>query len=335
MNKIALALLTSITMTLLAVALVSAQSAPQAPSPNQPGGQALEIAPPVLDIRGNPGETVEAKISLRDISDVKLLVRNEINDFVAAGEDGTPKILLEPGEESPYSIKSWISPLPEITLDPQQIEELTVNIAIPQNAAPGGYFGVIRFTAEAPELSGTGVSLSASLGTLVLLRVNGDAKEAMGVEEFYVEKDQNRSWVFESAPIMFYERLKNEGNVHEQPRGQISIKDMFGQKIANLNVNLENRNVLPGSTRKFEQPLDETVIGNRMLFGRYTADLEITYGSAENRQTMTSQLSFWVIPYKLIAGILLGLVTLFFILRIAIKRYNDRLLSQSRGRRRR
>jgi len=134
---------------------------------------------------------------------------------------------------------------------------------------------------------------------------------------------------------MFYERLKNEGNVHEQPRGQISIKDMFGQKIANLNVNLENRNVLPGSTRKFEQPLDETVIGNRMLFGRYTADLEITYGSAENRQTMTSQLSFWVIPYKLIAGILLGLVALFFILRIAIKRYNDRLLSQSRGRRRR
>lgn len=332
MKQILGILISSIALLAVASVTVAAQSQP---APQQGNGQALEIAPPVLDIRGNPGETVEARISLRDISPVRLLVRNEINDFVAAGEDGTPKILVEEGEESPYSIKSWISPLPEITLEPRQIEELTVNIAIPANAAPGGYFGVIRFTAEAPELSGTGVSLSASLGTLVLLRVNGDAKEAMSVEEFYVEKDQNRSWVFESAPIMFYERLKNEGNVHEQPRGQISIKDMFGQKIANLNVNLENRNVLPGSTRKFEQPLDETVIGNRMLFGRYTADLEITYGSAENRQTMTSQLSFWVIPYKLIAGILLGLVVLFFILRIAIKRYNDRLLSQSRGRRRR
>lgn len=332
MKQILGILISSIALLAVASVTVAAQSQP---APQQGNGQALEIAPPVLDIRGNPGEIVEARISLRDISPVRLLVRNEINDFVAAGEDGTPKILVEEGEESPYSIKSWISPLPEITLEPRQIEELTVNIAIPANAAPGGYFGVIRFTAEAPELSGTGVSLSASLGTLVLLRVNGDAKEAMSVEEFYVEKDQNRSWVFESAPIMFYERLKNEGNVHEQPRGQISIKDMFGQKIANLNVNLENRNVLPGSTRKFEQPLDETVIGNRMLFGRYTADLEITYGSAENRQTMTSQLSFWVIPYKLIAGILLGLVVLFFILRIAIKRYNDRLLSQSRGRRRR
>lgn len=332
MKQILGILISSIALLAVASVTVAAQSQP---APQQGNGQALEIAPPVLDIRGNPGEIVEARISLRDISPVRLLVRNEINDFVAAGEDGTPKILVEEGEESPYSIKSWISPLPEITLEPRQIEELTVNIAIPANAAPGGYFGVIRFTAEAPELSGTGVSLSASLGTLVLLRVNGDAKEAMSVEEFYVEKDQNRSWVFESAPIMFYERLKNEGNVHEQPRGQISIKDMFGQKIANLNVNLENRNVLPGSTRKFEQPLDETVIGNRMLFGRYTADLEITYGSAENRQIMTSQLSFWVIPYKLIAGILLGLVALFFILRIAIKRYNDRLLSQSRGRRRR
>lgn len=314
-------------------AVVSAQAQPGATA--EPGGQALEIAPPVLDIRGNPGETVEAKISLRDISTVKILVRNEINDFVAAGEDGTPKILVEPGEESPYSIKSWISPLPEIELEPRQIEELTVNIAIPANAAPGGYFGVIRFTAEAPALSGTGVSLSASLGTLVLLRVNGEAKEAMSVEEFYVDKDQNRSWLFESAPIIFHERLRNEGNVHEQPRGQISIKDMFGQKIANLNVNLENRNVLPGSVRKFEQPLDETVIGDRMLFGRYTADLEIDYGSGETRKTVTSQLSFWVIPYKLIAGIVLGLILLFFVLRIAIKRYNERLLGQARGRRRR
>lgn len=333
MNKIALALVTSITMTLLAVALVSAQSAPQAPGPNEPGGQALEIAPPVLDIRGNPGETVEAKISLRDISDVRLLVRNEINDFVAAGEDGTPKILLEPGEESPYSIKSWISPLPEITLDPRQIEELTVNIAIPQNAAPGGYFGVIRFTAEAPSLSGTGVSLSASLGTLVLLRVNGEAKESMNVEEFYTAVNNNRSSLFESAPIQFIERIKNNGSVHEQPRGQIAIKDMFGQQIANLNVNFENRNVLPGSTRKFEQPLDESVIGNRWLFGRYTAELVMTYGT--DGKTTTSQLSFWVIPYKLLAGIILGLLVLFFVLRLALRRYNEYIIGQTRGRRRR
>lgn len=295
-------------------------------------GQALEIAPPVLELKGNPGESLKAQISLRDVSPVKLLVKNEINDFTAAGEDGTPNILVDPDEVSPYSIKSWISPLPEITLKPKEVQQLTVNVTIPKDAAPGGYYGVIRFSAQAPELTQTGVSLSASLGTLVLLRVNGTAKEAMSVAEFYASANGNRSSIFESTPIQFFERIKNDGNVHEQPRGQIDLKDMFGQKLANLNVNLENRNVLPGSIRKFEQPLDSTVIGNKILFGRYTADLKLTYAGG---QTVTTSLSFWVIPYRLIIGVIVGLILLFFGIRYALRRYTENVLDRSRRSRRR
>lgn len=295
-------------------------------------GQALEIAPPVLNLKGDPGETIKAPLSLRDVSAGKLLVKNEINDFTAAGEDGTPKILVEPGETSPYSIKTWISPLPEITLKPKEVQQLIVNITIPKNAAPGGYYGVIRFTAQAPELTETGVALSASLGTLVLLRVNGTAKESASVEEFYVASNGNRGSLFESAPLQFFERIKNEGNVHEQPRGQITIKDMFGQKLANLNVNLENRNVLPASIRKFEQPLDESVIGNKILFGYYTADLAISYG---NGQESTAKLSFWVIPYKIIAAVIVGLIVAFFLFRFGLRRYNEAIIDRARRSRRR
>ncbi len=318
----------SLILAMLAWSLASAQT-----PTGQPSGQALEIAPPVLNVRGNPGETVKAQISLRDISPVKLLVKNEINDFTANNEeDGTPKILLEEGEVSPYSIKSWISPLPQITLNPKEVQQLNVNISIPHNAAPGGYYGVIRFTAEAPGLSQSGVSLSASLGALVLLRVNGDAKEAMNIEEFFTAVNNTKGSLFESTPIQFYVRIKNSGNIHEQPRGQIAIKDMFGQNVANLNVNLENRNVLPGSIRKFVTSLDQTVIGNKILFGRYTADLIMTYG---NNQQTASSLSFWVIPYKLIAMVIGGLLLLFIVLRIGIRRYNEHIIGQTRGRRRR
>jgi hypothetical protein len=312
---------------------VSAATTPTPATPSPAAGQALEIAPPVINISANPGQTVTTQIKLRDVSTSKLLVKGQVNDFVAAGEDGTPKLLLEEGEESPYSMKTWIAPLPQLTLEPRQVKDLPVVINVPVNAAPGGYYGVIRFTATAPELQDTGVSLSASLGSLVLLRVNGAAKEGLEIAEFSMNNGGKSSTLFESTPVKFVERLKNTGNIHEQPAGRVTITDMFGNKVATVNVNLPPRNILPASIRKFEQNLDSSVIGSKVLFGRYTANLLVTYGS--NKQTVSSSIVFWIIPWRLIIAVVIGLVVAFFVLRFAIKRYNQRIIERSHYSRRR
>ena len=301
---------------------------------SQATGQALEISPPVLNLRANPGQTVTSTIQLRDVSTSSLVVRNQINDFVAGGEDGTPKLLLESGQDSPYSLKDWVQPLPQFTMKPKAINRLQLKIKVPKNASPGGYYAVIRFTGTRPDLDGTGVSLSASLGTLVLLKVNGNAKESMSMEQFYATTNDGKpSSLFESSPITLVERVRNTGNIHQQPNGQVTVKDFFGNVIATLNVNLPGNNVLPGSVRKFQQNLDSTVIGDRFLFGRYTADVKLTYGSKQ--QTFTSSTSFWVIPYRLIAFAIILLVIIAILIRIGLARYNERVIERSRSRRRR
>lgn len=296
---------------------------------NSNNGQALEIAPPVMNLTANPGQTITAQVSLRDISGGKLVVTGEINDFIAGGEDGTPKIILDNTTESPYSIKNWISPLPELRLDPKQIKNLPITITVPANAAPGGYYGTIRFTGVPPELKGTGVSLSASLGALILLRVNGTAKENLSIQEFSVNNNRGgkANTIFEAAPLQFVVRLKNNGNIHEQPVGQIAITDMFNKKIAAMNVNLSSKNVLPSSIREFNQTLDKSVIGNRILFGRYTAKLNMTYGS--NKEVITKTISFWVIPYTMIAIGIAVLIAGFIGLKTLIKRYNSFIINKA------
>ena len=295
-------------------------------------GQALEIAPPVITLTADPGQSIDTKINLRNVSGGDLVVTGEINDFVANGEDGTPKILLDDKESSPYSIKSWISPLPELSLKSRQKADLPVTISVPANASPGGYYGVIRFTGTPPELKGTGVSLSASLGSLILLRVNGKVKESVSIAEFSVNQRAGKpSSIFETAssdkdPITFTARFQNNGNIHEQPVGQITITDMFGNKIAAPNINLQANNILPSSTRKFEQPLDYSIIGNKMLFGRYTAELKVTYGS--DKTVLTKIITFWVIPYTLIGIIIILLIATFIGLRYAIIRYNRYIRNQ-------
>ncbi len=319
--------------SLILVAFAGMANAVDPPAQPNSAGQALEIAPPVLSLVADPGEVIDTQISLRDVSTSSLVVTSTVNDFTAAGEDGSPKIDVDKTEPSPYSIISWVSPLPELNLKPRQIEKLPVKITVPANAVPGGYYGVVRFSAVPPDVETSGVSLSASLGALIFIRVNGDAKESMEIVEFSVNKDGDTGSFFDAAPLEFVERIKNTGTVHEQPVGTIIVKDMFGKNVVGLNVNLENRNVLPNSTRKFTTPLDKSSIGNRMLFGRYTAELTSKFGL--KGQTVTKKISFWVIPWKLILGVITILAIAIVGIIYAIRRNNERLLGKSRGTRRR
>lgn len=292
-------------------------------------GQALEIAPPVLNLRGNPGQTVKGTISLRDVSPASLIVTNQINDFTSQGEEGIPKLLLEEGETSPYSMKTWFRPIGQITLKPKEIQGLPFTIDIPKDAAPGGYYAVVRFSGRPAGIDTSGVSLSASVGALVFMRVNGDAYEKLSIVGFNaVNKNNESKNLLEGTPITFAVRIKNEGNVHEQPAGRIMITDMFGKTIAGLNVNLPPRNVLPGSIRRFESHLDKTVIGNKMLFGPYQAKVSVT--DAKN-QTVTKEITFWVIPWKLMIISAFVLIAGFLMLRRVIRGYNQAIIRKATG----
>ena len=305
---------------------------------NQNVGQALEIAPPIMTLTANPGQVINTTIQLRDITSTNLVVTNEIDDFVAQGEDGTPKILTGDDSNNPFQLKQWITPLSQFTMTPQQIEKLPVSINVPKNASPGGHYGVIRFTGVPPQLKGTGVSLSASIGALVLLTVNGNLKHQLSVNQFAVGQNTGGangtvkvSNLFQSTPLTFVVKLQNEGNIQEEPVGLIQVTDMFGKPLADVNINVPPRNVLPDSIRMFTGTLDKSNLGPKRLFGLYHAKLTAHYG-AGNAQVVTSEIAFWVIPWKLILIIVILLIVAFFTIRYMLKRYRQRIIKQTTAR---
>ncbi len=285
------------------------------------GGQGLEIAPPSIELNVDPGQTVTFAIRLRNITKDTLVTKASIDDFVAAGEDGRPKLLLDPNAEpSPFSFKPWITSLPGMTLVPQEAKITKVTMEVPKNASPGGHYGVIRFSALPPELEGSGVSLSASLGTLVLVNVSGDVQTKATLADFFVMQNGDKKSLFENGPVTFVERIKNEGNVHFKPTGTLRVTDMFGNEVQVLSINEKAGNVLPASIRRFEQ-----VLNNKQLLGLYNVEANIQY----NGKSLQNNLSFWVIPYKLVAiglGVLL-LVVIAFV--SGLKRYNRYIIAKA------
>ena len=288
-------------------------------------GQGLEISPPVVELAAKPGQVVQVKIKLRNVTKSPLIASGQTNDFVAGGEEGEPKLLLKEGEVSGYSLKGWIANVPNLTLQPGQVQEMLINVKVPVGASPGGHYGVIRFTGRPPELEDTGVALSASIGTLVLVNVAGEVKESTKLEDLFVTRLGVRGRFFESGPLIFTERIRNDGTVHVKPTGTLEIFSLFGRKVASFKVNDPARNILPDSIRKFEQTWSK-----KWSFGRYRAQVNLSYGS---NKTLKASTSFWVIPYRLLLLILLILVILFFIFRSAIRNYNRRIIERARRRR--
>ena len=176
----------------------------------------------------------------------------------------------------------------------------------------------IRFTGASPELEGTGVSLSASVGTLVLVNVSGDVKESAKIAELFVSQKGKRASLFEYGPLDLTLRIENDGNIHLQPKGTIQVTNMFGKTVYLSQINQDGRNVLPSSVRKFEQSM-----GGKLMFGPYKLKADVVYGSSN--QITSDTVTFWVIPYKIIIGTIL----IIFLIVFAFRRYNRFIINRA------
>ena len=286
----------------------------------------LEISPALVEVGAVKAKSYSVELKVRNVTKSDLVFDSTVNDFGAKDETGAANIILDVNSDLPTSIKSWVSKIPSFDLNAGEIKSFKVDISVPASAEPGGHYGVIRFAGRSPGVS-TNIGQVASAGTLLLIRVDGKINEQIDLASFDVTKNGgNTSALFESGPLDFVTRFKNTGSVHEKPVGQIEVRDGFGHTVAVVPLNKDAGNVLPGSIRRFESPLN-----TGWMFGHYTADLSAGYGTTG--QAIVRTISFWVIPYKLVLLALVSVATLFYILRSIMRRYNKLIITQSHKKR--
>ncbi len=307
----------------LVLGLITTSGAATAQSSDANAAQGLQISPASVELNAEKGKTYTLKIKILNVTGSDLVYASSSHDFGAQNETGSPRILTDGSLPASASVRSWISSINQFTLRGHESRDLNVTVTIPSNAEPGGHYGILSLSGRAPEMNNPGVGLTASTGLLILIRVDGPINEKVSLASFATEKNGQHQSFFETSPINFVTRLKNEGNVHVKPAGTITIHDMFGGLVASLPVNEKLGNVLPGSIRRFEAELSKD-----WMIGRYSADLTLGYGTTG--QAITNTIGFWVIPYKLILGGLLVLSTVVFIFSRMIKVYNRRIIAKSK-----
>ena len=284
------------------------------------GAQAgLSISPLRQEYEAKPGDTIQGTIEVTNRGSASSTVNVIVRDFEVSGEGGYPQFSDTPIGGPSYSLAGWTTVSEEsIVIAPGGTAKVPFTISVPQNAEPGGHYAGILVGSFSPQVleggEGTMVAIGSAVASLILLTVEGEIIEAGSIREFSIPKS-----LYERLPIEFNIRFENTGNVHVSPQGNITIYDWSDNKVYELPVNPEGGNVLPHGVRKF------TVVWNEGGdYSKYEAVVTLHYGS-EGKTTAPYSLSFWVIPWKMIAAGAAGLIILIVVLVLLLKRFHFRL----------
>jgi hypothetical protein len=268
----------------------------------------FRISPVRSELTIDKGKSETITLTLENPSAAATTARAVINDFVASDkEDGEPRLILDETTPPPKNdFKKLVQPIADVPLGPREKKDIPVRISVPETANAGGYYGAIRFVPSGTVSSQQNVGLTASVGTIVLIRVPGNLVERLDLIQLSAgQSDKPRSF-FTGGDVQVITRVKNEGDIHVKPFGKVQVKDMFGKVVTEFELNNTDprSNVLPDSIRKFTDNLPK-----RRWLGRYTimANLGYTQGSGD---LITAQASFWYMPWWSLAVLALLVVAL-------------------------
>ncbi len=286
--------------------------------------KAITMSPVRMEIAVDPGAQYNGVIKIYNDEPKEKTLYLSIEKFTYKDESGDPSFLAGQTDE----LVAWTSITPSVVVPSHEFKEVPFTINVPTGVEPGGYFGAVFASIIPPVPGGSEVSLENHLGTLLLLRVNGDFPKVDTLREFDTKNHQH--W-FSNVPVELYFRFSNAGADRSQPLGDIEIKNIFGNTTKIIPANRGAGNVLPQSTRLFEVawvttggdkteahagPAEQPKFDgfwshvqyewHHFAFGRYTANLELTVGNDSSRK-FTEKTVFYVIPWHLFAIIAAGI----------------------------
>jgi hypothetical protein len=297
-------------------------------------GFAAAISPLPILLNAKPGSTVSSDLRVNNPSTHDERLKVVIKTFTQDGPAGNVT-LRDPSPADTFI--NWIHfSRTEFDAPPGLWQTVKMTVNVPSSAAFGYYFAV-EFTSASPTpKTQNGASIQGAVASFVLLNAQAPGeKRQMQITNFSADHR-----FYEFLPASFTIRLHNSGNIFAGASGNIFI--MHGSKqVAVLNVNENHGLVLPGSNRQFSvawdsgfpvykpvldangQPVKDkagkvkTKLSwnfsqvSKLRFGHYTAKLALVYNDGSRDIPLNGEVSFWVIPWRLVG------ITLFILFLIA------------------
>lgn len=252
-------------------------------------------------------EAGEKKIfSLDVVNDEKgvLIFQPEVDAFDIDEKTGMAIF----GKEDPAI--EWISAKPAfITLAPGETGRFLFTVSVPENAeVVSHYLGFF-----ATQKGGEGnVSVNSRLGSLFFLHIAGEIKELLSFDDFASDN------LFFLDPLRVEFTLKNLGNIHVIPSGDVILRSWWGGEITRLPLNEGARKILPDGVWSGSFDFNSGFL--KWYGGPVFLEINGAYGMSEKKLVLEKTIWYFPLFFVLVVFSLLA----FFIVLIIWKKKRQR-----------
>ena len=269
---------------------------PQVTRAQEQPNSALKVSPAIVELILAPGETKELDLTVTNIADVPIPIKANSQPFIDLPSDLTVE------DQSRFDSSRWISLVEsDFILEPREEQRVRLAVVAPEDAEPGGHYATAYFRSLVPANAVTEnrLFLTARVGVLVFLIITGDIQENADFPKLETTAFHSK------LPVPLTVSFKNKGNVHLLPSGEVRFYNWKNELI--FEQPISPRMVLPGQLAQFTVEWTP-----RALFGQYTAQAEIRYGT-DQTVMLSNRVAVWVSPWIGLVGIGAGLIVVLVI----------------------
>ncbi|MEK7208777.1 MAG: hypothetical protein AAB677_00780 [Patescibacteria group bacterium] len=269
------------------------------------------LQPAKVEITMRPGESTQRELTVINNGHRPTRVNLMVEDFKPGVSPAEPVNLIEPEVANPYSLFPYLTlPVRALDLAPGQATTVPVVISLPVAiGAAGGLYGAVIFSFAPIGEENQWTAARSRLGALIFIKTAGVTVREIGkLASFGLLGGQ----MIEAKQIpTFYLNYTNQGNVHLNPYGGITLTNRLTGAKNNLAV--DPWFVLPDSSR-----IREIISSTNLSAGWYRAELKLNRGYADLIDEQS--ISFFVWSWLALAEIGFGLAAVLFLV-FKLRRY--------------
>jgi len=220
----------------------------------------------------------------------------------AINDDTGNLTLLAPGKK-PTDAGSWIrlggrAASGHVTVKPRSFVVVPVEGRVPNNASPGDHVaGVVADLTTQTKRHNVNVQLHQRVGLRAFIRVGGDVKPGLAIENLSVKYHNNWNPIGSGGATVTY-RVHNLGNVILGAKQSVAINGLFGQ-VASAKPPVIPL-LLPGGSVDVRVPLrgvtPEVWMSAKVKLSPIVPDGNVDAGV----QATSASSHFWAVPWVLI-----------------------------------
>lgn len=283
----------------------------------------VSIEPATVDHAADPGQVINARISVKNLSSVEQTYYMISRNIVGVREGSVPIYADQNQEETGFELSSWIElPSEPYTLAPGEETTVPVVVRVPSNASPGDHFAGVFASVQPPKLRETGAGVGYDVASIFTIKISGTRVVNAQIREFSTE-----DIIHGSTNVDFNVRIQNTGTDIVHPFGPLEVFNMFGRRVHVTTFNDTSAGVFPGTVRDFVLNWSDENPG----FGRYQANIALTYEAIGGSRTINATTPFWILPMNIIGPAAIVLIVLLLISYVFVKLYIRRAVQQVSG----